>query len=248
MSTILALAIALMAPAADAPAAAGAATIDHGPWDALLKKYVKGDKVDYAGFAADPGLKAYVATIEKTDPASIKDAKDRLAFWINAYNAHTVAAVVAHWPGITSVSNVYPDFAFFKKKDKVIGGEKYALNDVENEIIRPRFKDPRIHAALNCASVSCPPLANFAFTGAKLDAQLDQVMRAFANDAARNEIEPGKDTVRLSEIFKWYADDFKPAGGPKAYLLKYLDGERKAALEKAAKVDFKPYDWNLNKT
>ncbi len=261
MLPLLALAISLFAPAcgpaaqgsadkgsAMAPAAAVApAAIDHAVWDALLKKAVKNGRVDYGVLKDDPSLAAYLDAVAKTDPASIADAKDRLAFWINAYNAHTVAAVLAHWPGITSVSTAYPDFGFFKNQDKVVGGTKYALNEIENEIIRKQFKDPRVHAALNCASVSCPPIAAFAFLGAQLDAQLDQTMRGFANDPDRNQIKADADTAMLSQIFNWYGDDFKSVGGPKAFLLKFVDGDRKAALEKATKVDFLPYDWNLNK-
>ncbi len=235
----LVLAALLLAPLAHA--------FDHSDFDALLTAHVKAQGVDYAGLAGKKdALQAYLKRVGEQDPEKLTTREARLAFWLNAYNAHTLAGVLAHWPKIQSVSNIVPDFGFFKTKDKLVGGKKYALNDIENEVIRPTFKDPRIHAALNCASASCPPLLAAAFVPEKVEAQLDQVMRAFANDAKRNLITA--DGVKLSQIFNWYGDDFKPAGGPAKYLAKYLTGDRKAWLEKATKIEFLEYDWALNKT
>lgn len=234
----------LMLAALLVPFAASAADVDHSKFDALLKAHVKGTTLDYTGFVDNADFKTYLTMIETTDPASLPDDKARLAFWINAYNAHTIAGVLKHWPGITTVSTVYPDFGFFKRADYTVGGKKYSLNDIENKVIRPTFKDARIHAALNCASISCPPLANFAFTGPKLDAQLDQVFGVFANDAERNQI--GPDGVKLSEIFNWYGVDFQPS--VQAYLAKFVKDEaKKKALTEAKALQFLPYDWNLNK-
>jgi hypothetical protein len=216
---------------------------DHTDWDAMAKAHVKGDRVDYAAFSKDARLDAYLARIASTDPATVGESKAQLAFWINAYNAHTVKAVLAHYPGIKSVSAPYPDFGFFKNADKIVGGKKLSLNDIENTIIRPTFKDPRIHAALNCASVSCPPLAAHAFTEPGLDAQLDAVFKAFANDPVRNRI--AKDGAGLSQIFNWYKDDFGGAAGVKGYLSKFLTPERSTALQTAT-VSFQQYDWALN--
>ncbi len=240
MIQLLALAVALLAPAP-------AADVDHSAFDALLKAHVKGHQVDYASLSKKKDtLAKYLEVVGKTDPATLPSNDAQLAFWINAYNAHTVAAVLAHWPGITSVSNIQPDFGFFKTKDKLVGGKKYALNDIENEVIRPTFKDPRIHAALNCASVSCPPLLGAAFTTANLHKQLDQVMGAFVNDDSRNQITASG--AKLSQIFNWYGKDFESAGGPQKYMLKYLKGEKKAWIGAAKAVQFLAYDWNLNKT
>lgn len=237
--------MALLAAALLVPSLAAAADVDHSKFDALLKAHVKGQYFDYAGVVGNADLKAYVEMLEKTDPASLPNDKARLAFWINAYNAHTITGVLKHWPGITTVQTAKkPDFAFFKDKDYTVGGKKYSLNDIENEIIRPTFKDARIHAALNCASISCPPLAPFAFTAAKLDEQLDQVFAAFANDTQRNSI--GPDGVKLSQIFNWYGVDFQPS--VQAYLAKFVKDEaKKKALTEAKSVGFLEYDWNLNK-
>ncbi|MCA9540258.1 MAG: DUF547 domain-containing protein [Myxococcales bacterium] len=223
--------------------------INHAPFDALLKANVdaKAGRVNYAGFVGNADFTAYLATIAATDPASLPSDQARLAFWINAYNALTISGVLKNWPGITSVSTVYPDFAFFKRKDYTVGGKQYALNDIENEVIRPTFKDPRVHAALNCASVSCPPLAAHAFSADKIDAQLTEVMTAFANDTMRNPIKPG--AVQLSQIFNWYKDDFASAGGPAKFLAPMItDAARRDALLQAGSIGFVDYDWNLNKT
>lgn len=238
MKSLFALCFLFAAPAA-------AQSIDHTPFDALLKANVKGDRVNYQGFVNQPTFKAYIDAIGKTDPASLKTRDERLAFWINAYNAHTINAVLAHWPKIESVSKVYPDFGFFKRAEMLVGGKKYSLNDIENTVIRPTFKEPRIHAALNCASVSCPPLLGHAFTAATLDAQLTQVMAAFINDPKRNKI--AADGVLLSEIFNWYKADFEAAGGTKAYFKKFLKDPAAIKVLEGATIKFMQYNWDLNK-
>ena len=228
------------------PAVAIGADVDHSKFDALLKAHVKGDKVDYKGFVDNADFKAYREMLAATDPATLPDDKARLAFWINAYNAHTIAGVLEHWPAIKSVGDPYPDFGFFKRAEFTVGGRKLALNDIENEIIRPKFKEPRIHAALNCASVSCPPLAPYAFTAAKLDQQLQAVFTAFANDGKRNQIDAATGAVKLSEIFNWYGGDFQPS--VQQYLAPFIQDEaKKKALLEAKSVGFLPYDWSLNK-
>ncbi|MFN3202158.1 MAG: DUF547 domain-containing protein [Bradymonadia bacterium] len=228
------------------PAAGHAQDVDHSAFDALLKANVKGSSVKYSGFQNNDSFKAYLKTIQETDPKALPSRNARLAFWINAYNALTINSVLQHMPGIKSVQDPYPEFGFFKRKDHTIGGKKLSLNDIENNIIRPRFKDARIHAALNCASVSCPPLAPFAFTAKKLNGQLQRQMKKFINDKSRNAI--GAE-VKLSQIFNWYGDDFKAAGGVAAYMAKFLDADQAKAVadaEAAGKVQFLEYNWGLN--
>ena len=227
---------------------AWAGDVDHGPFDRLLKQNVKKGLLNYQGFVDNKPFLAYVEEIGKTDPTKLPSRAARLAFWINAYNALTIHAVLPHWPGIESVSNIYPKFGFFDRAVHVIGGKKYSLNQIENKIIRPRFDEPRIHAALNCASISCPPIQAFAFTAKKLDGQLDRAFGAFANDASRNLIDVKSGQVRLSQIFNWYGKDFLKAGGPQKYIAPFVDDpKKKAVLMGAKKVDFLKYDWNLNK-
>jgi hypothetical protein len=228
-------------------APAVAADVDHSKFDALLKANVKGDRVNYAAFKDNADFQAYVALIGQTDPASLPDDKARLAFWINAYNALTINGVLQHWPKIESVSAVYPEFGFFKRPDHTVGGKKVSLDEIENKIVRPTYKDPRVHAAFNCASISCPPLQPYAFTADKIDDQLNQAMTAFIKDRQRNQIDPQAGTLKLSQIFNWYKDDFEPAGGARKYIADRLEGAEKDAALKAEKVEFLNYDWALNK-
>ena len=120
--------------------------LDHSAFDALLKQVVKGDRVDYAGLVGDQRLVKYIETIAATNPETLPSDDARLAFYINAYNALTLQSVLTHWPTITSVSTIKPDFAFFKEEVHTIGGKKVSLDAIENKIIRPTFKraqDPR---------------------------------------------------------------------------------------------------------
>jgi hypothetical protein len=222
-------------------------SLDHAPFDALLRRYVRVDGVDYGAWHQNgvPALDAYLASVRSTKPEALQSRAHKLAFWINAYNAYTVRAVLAAWPGIESVRTVAsPDFAFFEVKDKQVGDRRLSLNQIENEVIRPTFKDPRIHAALNCASVSCPPLLAAAFRAETLDAQLDAVMNAFLRDRVRNKI--SADGLALSALFKWYKEDFAALGGVKAYFTARLDATEGAMLL-GRELAYAEYDWTLNK-
>ncbi len=237
MLTPLLVALALLAaPPVTAP--------DHTLLDGVLRRHVHDGRVDYGALKADPDLAKYVGALAAIDPDALPDRKEQLALWINAYNAFTLHAVVQLHPTIKSVQDPYPDFGFFKQKVHVLGGKKYSLDEIENAVVRPRFNDPRIHAALNCASVSCPPIAPYAFTGPRLDAQLDAQMRLFARDRGRNAI--GAGGAKLSRIFEWYAKDFEAAGGVAAFLSGYLEPADGELVRKAPKLEFLDYDWRLN--
>ena len=130
----------------------------HKAFGEFLKIYVRGDTFDYDGASRDrKEFDAYVSRIAQTDPSTLAGREEKLAFYINAYNALTIASVLSFWPKIKSVSTVKPNFEFFKAPVHTLGGKKVSLDQIENKIIRPTFNDPRIHAALNCASKSCPP-------------------------------------------------------------------------------------------
>ena len=215
----------------------------HDAFNALLRANVRGDRVNYAGFRGNADFQSYLTALESADLSSMS-RNEKLAFWINAYNATMIKVVVAH-PGMTSVQNVMsPDFQVFKVASHRIAGRSVSLNQIENEIIRPTFGEPRIHEALNCASISCPPLANFAFTGAKLNRQLQRVFTRFANDASRNRIVAGQ--VQLSQIFNWYNADFGGPGGVAAYLSRFISDDAKKAALAAGPIGFMNYNWGLN--
>ena len=158
--------------------------IDHTQWDNLLKKHVSQEgNVNYKGFIADKTLlEEYLGLLSTNPPNKTWTKEEQLAYWINAYNAFTVKLIVDHYPvrsikdikkGVVFINSVW-DMEFF-----TIGGKKMNLNDIEHGIIRKEFKEPRIHFAVNCASLSCPPLRNEAFTASQLDEQLSDQTKFF---------------------------------------------------------------------
>lgn len=233
------------APSAPASGPSKSAQIDYSDWDAVVRGAVKGDKVDYAAVKADARFPKVLATFKAVDVDKLGSRAAKMAFWINSYNAFAIEGVLKHWPGIKSVSEPYPDFGFFKKPLFVVNGKALALNTIENEIIRPTFKDPRVHAALNCASISCPPLLGAAFRPETLDAQLDQVFGAFVNDSKRNRL-AASGALEASEIFNWYKADFEAGGGVKAWFVKFHKDA--AAAAKIGAITHIAYDWRLNKS
>lgn len=230
----------------------------HGLWNTILREHVEGDRFDYAGLEADRAkLDAYLAELAAVTPATLLSWSEaqRFAFWINAYNAFTVERVVDAYPlesirdldkllGLTSVfeqrfiplNALHPD-----GKD-----EKLSLEDVEHRILRVRFRDARLHAAINCASESCPPLANEAFVAERLNEQLETRMRAFLADPKRNRFDHEKNRLLLSPIFKWFDGDFeRDAGSVRAYVARFAPAGE-AELVERAKIDYLDYSWELN--
>ena len=163
--------------------------------------------------------------------------------WLNAYNAFTVKLIVDNYPvnsikdiknGIPFVNTVW-DIKFIR-----IEGATYDLNNIEHGIIRARFEEPRIHFAVNCASKSCPKLANRAFVSNKLDEQLTDAAKSFLRQSDENQI--AKNHLKLSKIFSWYGGDFKKEGS----LIDYLNKYSEITIDDNAKIDFLDYDWSLN--
>jgi hypothetical protein len=221
--------------------------ITHEAWDALLKKHVGADGfVDYKAFLRDTlDLRRYLRQLESAHPNDKNWPRDaQMAYWINAYNAYTIELILRNYPvesikdikkGIAFVNSVW-DIKFIK-----IQGYTYDLNNIEHNILRPVFKDARVHAAVNCASFSCPRLLNEAYTPEKLDQQLTQSMRGWVNDPLRNRI--GKEKAAISEIFKWFKGDFeRDAGSVRAYLNRYSDVQ----LDANTDISHIDYDWRLN--
>ena len=212
----------------------------HESWNALLKKHVTpSGKVNYKGMKSSLTIiDDYLKHLKENSPKKDWSKNEKLAYWINLYNAATVSLIASNYPtsSITKLSGGKPwDKKFVKSGDKV-----YSLNQIENEIVRPQFKDPRIHAALNCAAVSCPNLLNEAFVPNQLNAQLDQQTKVWVNDASKNKLQDSK--VKVSQIFDWYADDFKASGGVVAFINQYATTKVSAK----AKVAYLAYDWSLN--
>lgn len=174
--------------------------------------------------------------------------KEKMAFLINAYNAFTFKLIVDKYPvkSIRDIGSLFTkpwDVEFFSLLD----GKIKSLDPIEHKWLRLKFKDFRIHAAVNCASISCPPLRNEAFTAEKLDSQLEEQMKVWIADKSRNEFDHAKKEWKVSKIFDWYESDFKDWGnGVKNIVNKYLPKPLdKKTLEKID-LDYLPYDWNLN--
>jgi len=211
--------------------------IDHKQWDALLQKHVsdKGN-VDYKGFKKDQvALQSYLELLSKNLPEKSWSREAILAYWINAYNAYTVKLILDNYP-VKSIKKIDSpwDKEFF-----TLGTKKYSLGEIEHKILR-KMNEPRIHFAINCASFSCPNLANKAFTEDKLEQQLTQVAKSFINDNSKNTIATNKATV--SQIFDWFSADFKKNGSVIDFINKYS----KVQINTKAKISYKEYNWNLN--
>lgn len=210
-------------------------------WNTLLNKHVNSEGwVNYKGFQADRSeLNTYLAYLAKTNPKTWSAQKQK-AFWMNAYNAFTVKMILDHYP-LKSITDI-------KKGDKnawdipyaTIGGKLYTLNAIEHKILRKDFDDPRIHVGINCASYSCPPILNQAFTEGNVNTLLDKAFRAFVNDPLRNNIQANQ--IKISQLFDWFSGDFSKKGSVIDYLNKYS----KVKISKTAKVEYLDYKWALN--
>ena len=229
-------------------------TVDHSAWDVLLAKYVKPSPDGINRFAygavsaADKqALKAYLARLQQTKVTAL-NRDEQLAFWINLYNALTIDVVLDHYP-VKSIRDIRLGFSLIGGpwgKDLVaVEGKELSLNNIEHDILRKVWHDPRVHYAVNCASLSCPNLAANAFTGAALDAMLSQGARDYVNHPRGVRVLGNK--VRLSSIYSWYAEDFGPNQAALiAHLQQYASPELKAQLSNVDGVDGYDYDWSLN--
>lgn len=225
-----------------------AAPVSHELFNSLLKKYVS-DKgvVSYGGFKKDQKeLKKYLDMLSSNAPAKSWSDNEKLAFWINAYNAFTIQLILDNADqNLTSIKDIGSKIKIpfvntpWDVKFIVIGGKKMDLNNIEHGIIRKQFKEPRIHFALVCAAKSCPPLRNEAFTAERLNEQLTSQGEKFVNDTSKNKI--SKSEVTISKIFDWYGMDFKPTP-----IVETLNKYSKIKIEANAKVNYNTYDWALN--
>ena len=221
-------------------AGAGEAKVSHDEWNTLLAKHVSSDGwVDYAGFKSDQAkLETYLNRLKKQVPQNDWPRNERMAYWINAYNAFTIQLILNHMP-LKSIMEVNGGKAWDLKFIE-LDGKKISLNTIEHDILRAKFKDPRIHFAVNCASVSCPRLLNAAFTGQELEKQLEKMAKSFVNNNQKNKIQPSR--IQISKLFEWYADDFTKSGT----LIDYLNTYSTSKIQSSATITYLDYDWNLN--
>lgn len=226
---------------------AAATAVDHSIYGELLGKYVKAGIVDYAGLKKEEHqLDAYLSLLAETDADSLIPA-EQFAFYINTYNASTLKLVLSGYPGIASIWDLGGrifDKPFARNFIR-LKGETVSLDHIENDILRPRFKDPRVHFAINCAARSCPPLRSEPYRGDMLDRQLDEMTTSFINNPKAYRIEG--DTIHISKIFKWFSIDFKD--DPLEFIMRHSTGELRSKLaERKGKyrVRYLDYDWSLN--
>ncbi len=209
----------------------------HQAFSKQLNQFVSSDGiVDYAGWKKqEADLDRYLAELAKSTPQGYWSRSQALAYWINTYNAFTIKLILENYP-LNSIKDLH-DGNPWAIKWITLAGKTYSLNQIENEIIRPQFKEPRIHFAVNCAAASCPPLLNEAFKADQLEKQLEKQTRKFINNSTFNKLDGN--TLKVSKIFDWYGEDF---GTLKAYLNNY----RTPQIAASTSITFMAYDWALN--
>jgi len=235
-------------------AAGSTAPPEHAAFDALLRQNVDQGLVDYDAFARSEAFGRYLEQLAAANLDGLSEA-DRLAFWINVYNAYTIQLVNSHEER-ESIRNINKTLGFLQLKgpwsEEIVraAGRTLSLDDVEHEVIRTQFDEPRIHFALVCAALGCPPLRSEAYTGRLLEEQLEDQARTFLRDSpAKNSVDVAEGTVWVSPILVWYKGDF---GGSDEALGRFLgrywpDGPEKALLDSGRfRLRETEYDWTLN--
>lgn len=212
-------------------------TFNHSIFNNLLQKHVSQEgNVDYKGFKTDAKkLNDYINVLQSNHPTNSWAKKDKLAYWINAYNALTIDLIIRNYP-IKSIKDLKNPWGQRLWK---LGDTWYNLEDIEHEILR-KMNEPRIHFAIVCASYSCPKLQNEAFTAARMEDQLTKATKEFLSDKTKNEL--SKDDIKISKIFRWFKKDFEHHGSLIDFLNQYSD----INISAKARIDYSDYNWNLN--
>ena len=221
----------------------------HELFDQVLKKYVDSQgRVNYAGLKNDPGtLESYLDLLAVNAPSDKATAQTGLAFWINAYNALTIKGVLDHYP-TTSVRKIKLFGGFFSRLKFQVGGRSYTLDNIEHDIIRYEFGDPRIHFALVCASLGCPILEKRVFVPETLEQRLDNATANFINNPEKVRLDRENRVLYLSQIFEWYAQDFEDTHNSViSFIAEYLPEADATFLKaKEVRIQYVEYDWRLN--
>jgi hypothetical protein len=221
----------------------------HQDFNEILQQYVVGDKFDYDALYQNKQdlqkLYNYVDLLERQNPDSWSE-NEALAYWINLYNAATIELVLKNYP-VKSIKDI--GFLFsspWKRKVVKVNGKELSLDDIEHKIIRKKFKDARIHFALNCASLGCPPISNTAFTPAELDKQLDAACKRAIRSSKWVKITDNE--IWVTKVFDWYKDDFVAyAGSVREFIARYRPEDRDKIMDENRELKIMDYDWSLNK-
>jgi len=230
-------------------------TVDHAAWDAMLKQHVTHDdsglnRVDYAAWKRESreDLLAYIDRLESAEVTKLS-RPEQYAYWVNLYNAVTVALILKHYP-VDSIRDIDISPGFFSNgpwgaKLVEVGGLKLSLDNIEHDILRVNWDDPRVHYAVNCASIGCPNIARGAYTGESLDKLLDAAARAYIGSPRG--IHFDGDSVTVSRIYSWYDEDFgNSEAGVIKHISQYAQGETAERLAGLSSIDDYEYDWSLN--
>ncbi|WP_345115588.1 DUF547 domain-containing protein [Hymenobacter algoricola] len=219
----------------------------HAPWNELLARYVTRDgRIDYTGMLEEEDkLGAYLETIRKTPPDERTWSRsEQQAYWLNVYNAATVYMVLQYYPvrsmNEIKVKSLKGSKSAWEAPSVTVGSKEYSLNQIEREVLRNKFQDPRVHFALGSAAETSPPLLNEAYDGTRLNQQLDGQVRRFVNNAKFNQLAAGH--LRLSSLFDWYSVEF--GEGPQ--LVAWLNTYSTVVIAPTATVEFLSFDWTLN--
>ncbi|WP_447599102.1 DUF547 domain-containing protein [Nitrospira sp. Nam80] len=218
--------------------------VSHDRFDEVLRAHVKDGLVTYEAIRTDRRFHEYLAQLDHVDPAGLPTVGDRIAFWINAYNAFAMKGIVDRYSPMT----LWGRYRYFIAREYRVGGKAINLYDLERRILIP-FSEPRIHFAIVCASLSCPKLQAWAYRSDRLEEQLEQVTRAFVNDSSRNRFDRERRIAYLSKIFEWFGDDFAAqSGSVQGFVGRYIDDPQLAKEVAAAPytVKYLEYDWSLN--
>ena len=240
----------------------------HTAWTSLLRKHVlvldggKFTQVRYKGMASDrAALGRYLASLSAVSAATFGafTKPQQMAFLINAYNAYTVELILTRYPQLTSIKELGSIFQSPWRKEFVpLLDKKLSLDGIEHDTLRARgrFDDPRVHFAVNCASIGCPALREDAFVADALDAQLEEQARRFMSDRSRNRWNAQKQRLEVSKIFDWYGEDFRLGHrgitSLAAFCARYAEqladtpADRERIRNQSAKIEFLDYDWKLN--
>ncbi len=222
---------------------------NHAVFSRLLQTYVDSTgMVDYKNFLAEKDtLEYYLMTLDSFPPNENWSVDEQKAYWINAYNAATIGLILENYP-LKSIRDLHPTpyipfvNTVWHIQNITIGGKKGSLDQIEHEILRPRFNDPRVHFAINCASVSCPRLRNEAYTANQLEKQLIEQTAGFINNPTKNTL-TARD-IKISPIFNWFANDFKENGT----IIQFLNTYSEVEIDDQATISYREYDWSLNTT
>ncbi len=208
--------------------------------DAFLRTFVVDGSVNYQGIKDEPGeLQELVSVLANANPALLSSMNAAKAFWINAYNISTINTVVTSYP----LRSPQDESRFFESRDNVIAGETLSLNEIEKDRLLNNYPDPRVHFAIVCAAVGCPPLVSQAYTAEQLDVRLDERAKAVINDPRWVRVDHGARVVHASRLFDWYSHEFEEESGT---IIAFLNSFHDEGIPVDYSIEFMPYDWSLN--